>query len=64
MNVQDFVLLALNSVSGLVDAEIDKLGADIGAAIKDQVASSKTQFDDYAKARVTRFLAAVQAAAA
>ncbi len=64
MNVQDFILLALNSVAGLVDAEIDQLGAQVGTAVKDQVAASNTLFDDYAKARVLRFLAAVQSAAA
>lgn len=58
MNVLDFVLMALQSIAGLVDQKATEFGERIGRKINGLVASSNTQFDDYAKGRVLAFLKA------
>ncbi len=62
MNVLDFVLLALQSVAGLVDEKATAFGDKIGKKINGLVASTSTGFDDYAKNRVLAFLKAAVSA--
>lgn len=56
-----FILMALQSIAGLIDEEAAELGALVGRKFNGLVASSKTQFDDFAKARVIAFLKAAVA---